>query len=218
MNYDITFLHTGEIHVATFEQLLGELNDGIRAQHIVDEELLNSARQNGITPDLEKRIDAAMLKGVSDDSSLVVCTCSSIGGVAEGTGTRHGFKSMRIDRAMADEAVDIGNRILVLAALESTLEPTAELIKSSAERKNKSPEIELKQVDNAWPHFESGDLDQYSRRIGEAIVEYAKDFDVVVLAQASMSKAVDYCEGVKTPVLSSPRIGVKAALAELKRI
>ena len=78
--------------------------------------------------------------------------------------------------------------------------------------------IELKQVDNAWPHFESGDLDKYSRHIGEAIVEYAKDFDVVVLAQASMSKAVDYCEGVKTPVLSSPRIGVKAALAELKRI
>ena len=49
-------------------------------------------------------------------------------------------------------------------------------------------------------------------------MEYAKDFDVVVLAQASMSKAVDYCVGVKTPVLSSPRIGVKAALAELKRI
>ena len=216
MNYDITFLHTGEIHVATFEQLLGELDDGIRAQHIVDEELLNSARQDGITPDLEKRIDAAMLKGVADESSLVVCTCSSIGGVAEETGARHGFKSMRIDRAMADDAVDMGKKTLVLAALESTLAPTAELIKSSAERKGKSPEIELKQVENAWPHFESGNLDNYSRRIGEAIVEYANDFDVVVLAQASMSKAVDYCEGVTTPVLSSPRIGVKAAIAALK--
>ena len=125
---------------------------------------------------------------------------------------------MRIDRAMADDAVEIGNKILVLAALESTLAPTAELIKSSAKRKRKSPEIELKQIDNAWPYFESGDLENYSRRIGEAILEYAQDFDVVVLAQASMSQAVNYCEGVETPVLSSPRIGVKAALAELKRI
>jgi hypothetical protein len=36
--------------------------------------------------------------------------------------------------------------------------------------------------------------------------------DVIVLAQASMAGAVALCEQVAVPILSSPRLGVEAAV------
>ena len=51
----LTFLHTSQVHIATFHQLLVELAPSIPAQHIVDESLLEEARAFGTTPELTHR-------------------------------------------------------------------------------------------------------------------------------------------------------------------
>ena len=136
MPYDIAFLHTAKVHVETFGNLVKELGPNFSVHHVVDESLLKDARKHGITPELEKRIHQAMQDATSTGAKVVVCTCSTIGGIAESSGetSGQGFISMRIDRAMADEAVNTGERILVVAALESTLASTKELLENSARR------------------------------------------------------------------------------------
>src|SRR5258708_28023093 len=74
----LTFLHTSPVHIATFNGLLAEIDAPIPVKHIVDESLLHDARTHGITPDLQQRINKIILDAMTDDTGVLVCTCSTI--------------------------------------------------------------------------------------------------------------------------------------------
>ncbi len=212
MPYDLAFLHTSQVHIATFDKLVSNLNPELRVQHIVREGLLEDARRDGLTSELKAKVQGALLEASYTGAKVVVCTCSTIGGVAETQQNSLGFHVMRIDRAMADEAVRIGQRILLVAALESTLKPTRELLEDSARNLGKVPEIDMLHVENAWSFFEAGDLENYLATIAQRLERSWQNYDVIVLAQASMAQAVQHCRTVKIPLLSSPKLGVRAAI------
>lgn len=156
-----------------------------------------------------------MAAAAARGASLVVCTCSTIGGVAERTPPNPRFRAARIDRAMADRAVQLGPRILLVAALQSTLEPTRDLLRESAERLGVEIEMEMLCVEQAWPLFERGDTAGYLEAIARA-VSAAAGADVVVLAQASMAGALPLLEGLGVEVLASPALGIRTALQQLR--
>ncbi len=215
MTHDIAFLHTSEVHISTFSKLLNELEPSLKGRHDVSEVLLADAREQGLSNSIIKRIEQAIVDAASSGAKLVVCTCSTIGSVAE-TFRSNDFTTMRIDRAMANEAVELGERILVLAALESTLGATRELIEASAKTLGKSPKLDVLHIADAWQHFEANDMSAYFETIARALKANADNYDVLVLAQASMARAADLCTELSIPILSSPTLGVKAAIAKLK--
>ena len=49
--HDIAFLHTAEVHAATFDRLSTEAAPGLDARHDVAPALLASARAHGTTPE-----------------------------------------------------------------------------------------------------------------------------------------------------------------------
>lgn len=215
MNHTLAFLHTAEVHVETFSALVAAVRPDLPVRHVVRADLLADAQQHGITPDLARAVTYAICTAADSGAKVVVCTCSSIGGPAENAGTDKLFRAMRIDRAMADKAVNSGGPILVAAALESTLAPTCDLLHSSAENFGLSVPINTFVVDGAWPLFESGNIDAYHHCIAEGILDHTEDNAVVVLAQASMAPASALCPTLPIEILSSPKTGVEAALAQL---
>src|SRR6476661_1546288 len=105
MRHDIAFLHTSPVHVPTFEKLMQEVAPDLRVSHIVREDLLADAQRDGIgDSSLIARIRKAMTDAGASGAAVVVCTCSTIGGVAESMNTEGAFIAARIDRAMADKA------------------------------------------------------------------------------------------------------------------
>jgi len=213
MSKTLAFLHTSPVHIATFDRLLAEIDPGITARHIVDESLLNEAREAGaITPALASRIAAALRDASAPDGAVVLCTCSTIGGSAEAAGTRAGEVVLRVDRPMAERAVALGDRILVAAALASTLAPTRALILDAARAASKSIDLRELLCESAWACFERGDLAGYAQAIANELRAAADTADVIVLAQASMAAAAPLCEDLRIPILSSPRLGLEAAL------
>ena len=216
MKHDIAFLHTARSHVASFERLASSLKADLRIKHWVDEDLLAQALNDGLSPELEIRIKLAMTNAAASGAKVVVCTCSSIASVAESLQDTTGFVSMRIDRAMANEAVRLGQRILLVAALESSLTPSKELIEDSARTLAKSPDLTLLHIEEAWGFFERGEDNAYLECIAQRLERIWQAYDVIVLAQASMAKAADICKTVKIPILSSPELGVRAAIAALE--
>jgi hypothetical protein len=214
----LAFLHTSPIHIATFDHLLAEIDPSVTARHIVDESLLEDARAAGaITPALEQRIAAALDDASGPDRVVVLCTCSTIGGSAEAAGTRAGSVVLRVDRPMAERAVALGDRILVAAALESTLAPTGALILQAAQAAGKPIDLRELLCDSAWAFFERGDLAGYAQAIAQALRAGARDADVIVLAQASMAAAAPLCADLGIAILSSPRLGLEAALAAVSK-
>lgn len=212
----LAFLHTSPVHIATFDRLRDELRPGLKLRHLVDETLLEDARRMSVEDlDITARVHAAMAHAASGGADLVVCTCSTIGGVAEAMDTQGRFMAARIDRAMADEAARHGPRILIAAALESTLQPTQTLVQDSARRLETHIEALPCFIPEAWTHFLAGRTAAYHRAIADALLGKTAAIDVIVLAQASMAGAGLMLEHLNIPVLSSPRLGFLAALQRL---
>jgi hypothetical protein len=207
------FLHTSPGHVRPFEDLVAELDPRASSISVVSEPLLDRARSAGIDhPDVRAALGFRLSELSTAGASVVLCTCSTVGGAAEELGKRVGLTVLRVDRAMAEVAVAYGGPIVVVATLESTIEPTEQLLTSVADRRR--PTISTRLVQGAWDVFEAGDLDRYHRLIADGLVEEAPEASVLVLAQASMAPAVQLVD-LNVPILSSPRLGVKAALALL---
>jgi hypothetical protein len=143
---------------------------------------------------------------------VVLCTCSTIGGCAEELGRTADAPVLRVDRAMAERAIALGPRILVAAALASTLKPTRALLLDAAARAGKAVQLSELLCDAAWERFERGDQPGYLAAIAERLRAAAVSADAIVLAQASMAGAADLCADLPIPILSSPRLGLEAAL------
>ncbi|MFJ9768070.1 aspartate/glutamate racemase family protein [Streptomyces erythrochromogenes] len=202
---DLTLLHTSPVHVPVFDALRDRHHPGAVLRHLVVPELLDLARAHGpasVAPALRD-----LLAGAGPRPVLV--TCSTIGATAEAQAPALGAPVLRVDRPMAAAAVRTGPRIAVLAALASTLAPTAELLAEEAGGRPVSVATHL--VAGAWDSFEAGDTAGYLTRVAEA-ADTVTGADVIVLAQASMAGAAGLAT-TGTPVLASPRPGLAAALA-----
>jgi hypothetical protein len=210
----IAFLHTSPVHVSTFTRLLSSLRADAQATHVVDESLLSLARSLGHDhPGVIAQVQNAVRRAAQSGAKVVVCTCSTVGQAAEATSGDGQFVAMRIDRAMADRAVTFGAKVLILGALESTLQPTRSLVADSAARFSRLCDIETRLVVGAWALFEAGQFNDYFQAIDTAVRGALPGPDVVVLAQASMAPAAALLRDLNVPVLASPEWGVRCALA-----
>ena len=206
----IGFLHTSPVHVPTFEALVAELAPETASVAIVDVALLDRALSSGVDdPKLLDRLRLALAELERQGAETIVCTCSTIGGVAEAVGRQRRLTVVRVDRPMAQRAVELGGRIVVVAALESTLDPTRALLESVAVEADIELDLEVHLVADAWARFEAGDHDGYLTVIADELVVVAERCDVIVLAQASMAVAADRVE-VGVAVLSSPWLAVSS--------
>jgi Asp/Glu/hydantoin racemase len=206
------FLHTAGVHVETFDALVGSASGSVATVHAVVPELLAEARATGPTPALADAVAGQLVTLADAGAEVVVCTCSSLGPIAEDVATRLSIPVMRVDRPMARAAVATAARIAVVAALESTLVPTGELLADEAARAGSSPEVVEVCIPAAWAAFEAGDSAAYLDQIAAAARSAAAASDVVVLAQASMAGALDLLGDLTVPVLVSPPLAVAAAL------
>lgn len=227
MTTTLGFLHTSPVHVATFDALVATRSPGTPTEHLVDEPLLARARVDGLTAEVVDATHARVAELASRGAAVVVVTCSTIGGVAESTSSDMSRSEssarppvvIRVDRPMARAAVTVGSRIGVVAALESTLGPTEQLLREEADRASRSSlQVITSLVAQAWSSFERGDIDGFLDQVAAAAAALAPTVDVVVLAQASMAAAVGRVTDLRTPVLSSPTAAVDAALEALREV
>lgn len=217
----LALLHTSPVHVPVFDALRDHHHPGLRLQHTVDEELLARARSHGPEA-VTGAVRAALAEALSGGAGAVLCTCSTIGAVAERLAADVGAPVLRVDRPMAAAAA-AHRRIAVVATVESTLAPTVALIGEELAREepedggrtgertasNGSGRIRTHLAEGAWERFASGDHDGYLDAIAAA-VDAVRDADVIVLAQVSMAAAAARAT-TSVPVLSSPRPGLAAA-------
>jgi hypothetical protein len=177
--------------------------------HVVDASLLTDARRrHGADDDLRARIGTRIAELAGHGAVALVCTCSTIGATAEEMGGTLGVPVTRVDRAMARTAVRSGDRIAVVAAVESTIAPTRALLAESADAAGRPVELVDAPCLDAWSLFEAGDHDRYLARLASHLAEIDGAVDVIVLAQASMAPVESRVQ-LRSLLLSSPRLAVE---------
>ena len=209
----LTLFHTAPSNETLFRSLLAEMGPEIPARHVLAVDLLDRAAAEGrVTADIAADVKDRMQAVLDDGVRMLLCTCSTLGTCAD---EMNDPRVMRVDRAMAQHAVAQGGRVLVAACVASTIEPTVKLLRESAPE---TTQIETFLMADLWPHFQLGEHMVYWQRIADRLRERAAAFDCIVLAQASMAGAADLLGDLPIPVLSSPRIGLGAAITAYRKL
>ncbi|WP_136056192.1 aspartate/glutamate racemase family protein [Microbacterium sp. K24] len=204
----VAFLHTGAVVIPPVADLAREHLPGTATVNYLDDKIvadLGDPERAASVP--ERLIDLAQAARAGG-ADLVMFTCSSISHLAGPTADAVGIPVLRIDEAMADDAVTAGERIAVLATLPTTLTPTLALLRERAELAGRAPEFVSEVVAGAFEAVAGGDRATHDRLVGGAIERLAADADVVVLAQASMASAAEGVD-VSVPVLTSLDPGIR---------
>ena len=117
---------------------------------------------------------------------------------------------LRVDRPMAEKAVAMGQRIGVIATVQTTLEPTSDLIQRCADEKAKDIKLTMRLCEGAFEALMNGDAEKHDAMVNAALRELMTEVDVITLAQASMARVVDALPDAekRVPILASPPLAI----------
>lgn len=204
----VAFIHTGAVVIPTISELSARYLPGVDVQHLLDSTIVADLGRDAEGTHVADRLVSLGRAAAASGAEAVVFSCSSISGLAERTSREIGLPVLRIDEAMADEAVRRGSRIAVLATLPTTMGPTTALLRERAALADREVELTQVLIEGAFQAASSGDRGRHDALVGAAIQEAAKSVEVVVLAQASMAGAAATVS-VDVPVLTSPELGMQ---------
>jgi len=200
--------------VPKFAELCEQTMPQVAIFHVVDESLIkNTIAAQGLEKATARRVLRLILNAREAGADAVLVTCSSIGPAVQVARRIFEFPVLRVDEPMAEEAVQLGSRIGVLATLATTLRPTVDLLREVAAARSRSIEVVECLCDGAFEAFLSGDNETHDGIVLRALMRLIESVEVVVLAQASMAGVVERiaAERLVKPVLSSPALAVRRA-------
>jgi len=209
----IAYVHTSHVLIPMFAELSKREMPEVQQFHMVDESLIqNTIRAGELTKATTRRVLGMVESAHDGGADAVVVTCSSIGPAVTVAHGLFEFPVVRVDEAMAEEAVRLGRRIGVAATLRTTLEPTLSLLQAKALDAGRDVDLVESLCADAFAAVLSGDNRTHDRLLADSLTALRKSVDVVVLAQASMARVVaSLPQNGSAPILSSPELAVKRA-------
>jgi aspartate/glutamate racemase len=219
MTHTIAIIHTTTVTVEPLKALASELIPGCDVINMLDDSILPQLRRNG--GDLravEDRLIHYARFAEQAGAGAILNACSSVGELVGAMQQHVAIPIVRIDEAMAEEAVRRGTIIGVAATLATTLNPTLRLIEQKAQEAAKHVATRSLLADSAFQKLAAGDRDAHDAELATALSELAASVDVVVLAQASMARVLpQLSESARDRCLSSPRLGMERLREALAR-
>jgi Asp/Glu/hydantoin racemase len=205
-------IHTSATLVPVFAELCNKYLPNIKTFNIVDDSLIKNVISCGeLTPATARRVVNYAGSAQDAGADYILFTCSSIGAAVEASAALTKVPVLRVDQPMADQAVQTGKKIGVIATLPTTLQPTSDLVRRRAAAAGKEIELSAVLCEGAFDALMSGDAATHDAKVAAALKELVNKVDVIVLAQASMARVVDSLSDTdkKVPILASPPIAIQ---------
>ncbi|KEO74282.1 aspartate/glutamate racemase family protein [Anditalea andensis] len=205
-------IHTSATLVPIFQQLCEEHLKGVKIFNIVDDSLIKDVISKGkLTAQTSRRVVDYIGSAEAAGADHVLVTCSSIGAAVEASESLTNIPVLRVDQPMVDLAIKTGSKIGVVATLNTTLDPTTDLVERRAKVLGKSVTVTSKLCEGAFDALMGGDPDKHDEMVSEALKELSGKVEVILLAQASMARVVAKLDesDKKVPIIASPPEAIK---------
>lgn len=214
MKKTLALIHTSLVFITVETMIQGiikELLPEVRVVNIVDDSLLADVIAEGkVSPEVTRRMCAYVAAAEVAGAHAVLSLCSSLGPTIDVARRLVKIPIIKIDDAMAQQAVDEASSVGILATVKTTLGPTEALIREKAQSKAKVVQVRQMLVAGAFEKLMGGDKQGHDDMVVKSARELSKDVDLLVLAQASMTRlALMLQDKTGLTVLSSPRMAVE---------
>lgn len=207
----VAIVQTSAVSSAELKALCTEIMPEVKVYQIIDDSLIPEVNANGApTTAVKRRMYQYYQQAQSLGVDAILNQCSSVGEVADAIKPFVDVPVVKVDEAMARKAVSLGKKIAMIATVASTVGPSSRLIESMAKEAGKEIELDIHLVKDAMMILiEKGDVETHNKMVLGEVEEAAKNNDVIVLAQGSMTVLLPLLGHIDKPVLTSPRLGVE---------
>jgi len=220
MSKKVAVIHTSTVSLDDLRGLFAKIMPQVEMVNIIDESLLREVMANGkVTPSIIKRICNYAMHAEEIGADLILNQCSSVGLAVNVARNLINIPYIKVDEQMAEDAVNTGENISLIATVASTVTPSAGLIEEAAENLGKKVNVKRCLVDGALDILiKEKDVKKHNKLVIRAIKKVVPESDVIVLAQGSMIGLLPELKDLGIPVLSSPESGVKRAARMLEKL
>jgi aspartate/glutamate racemase len=208
----ISVIETTLVPLPALLKVFREILPEVQISCFVDDSIIQEINETGtITPHVIHRYCTYAVEAERIGSDLIFNQCSTVGEVVDIAQRLVSIPILKTDLPMAEEAVERGSRIAVVATARTTLSPTERLIKSVAQKRGKRVDVTTYLCEGAFDRLAHGDREGHNNIIKRTIANLDGNVDVITLAQGSMAVLVPELADVRTPILTSLRSGVLRA-------
>ena len=222
MAVNICFINTITGVEKMFNSLCIELiNKEFTTSHISDETIIKSIlKHGGLTKYAARRICAHAAAAEESGADIIQFTCSSVTPVIESASSLIDIPVLSVDAPMALAAVSGYAKIGVTATNPGTLTPSTDLLVKTAEKLGRKVDITAQLCEGAYDALFKGDTETHDRIVLENLKKLSDNCDVIVLAQASMSRVAELIpeEDRRIPVFSSPRPAITELANRIEKL
>jgi len=219
----MAMLHTSFVFInvePVFKDLFKELIPDVDVIDFVDSEVLADVRRAGEVQTSHIRRMCHLAQAAEDAGvDLIFSACSSLGPSMDVARKLVNVPIVKIDDAMTRKAVEMGSVIGLMATVPTTLPPTLDLIQQWAAEADKKVEVKQYLSEGAFEILMSGDRKRHDQMVLDGALQLAPQVDLIVLAQASMSRlAPMLSKETGKEVLSSPRLAAEYVKSLLEKV
>jgi Asp/Glu/hydantoin racemase len=206
----IALIHTTPVTIDLLKTLAAELLPGVNVINLMDDSILPQLLANGGNlAEVEERWLNYATGAWQAGAQVIMSACSSVGELAEKAAGMLPVPVLRIDEAMAEEAVHRAARVGVAATLPTTLNPTVQLVERKAAISGRGVKVQAALAGVAYQRLLSGDRSGHDELLAKTLRALGQEVEIIILAQASMARVLPALEPeLQARCLTSPRSGM----------
>jgi aspartate/glutamate racemase len=200
-------------------RLLSQKTDSFEVLNYLDEGLQKLVDVEGrLTDKSISRMIALIGKAANDGAEIVLLTCTVFSPLVDRFNTLFSIPIISVDGAMLDEAVRMNKSTAILCTFSATVQTSLQIFEDAAKWHGINPKVDVFLLEEAMKAIKSGNKTDHDRIIAEKAEELSDLYDLIVLAQISMSEAKSCIKNCTKPVLTSPESAIKALEKEAEKM
>jgi Asp/Glu/hydantoin racemase len=212
----ISLIHATSLAMSPIQESFSRLWPDAMVFNLLEDSLTADLRVAGGDIDaMAGRFVELTRYAVDSGANGVLFTCSAFGAAIEAARATTHVPVLKPNEAMIEEALILGTNVALIATFEPALAPITQEFREYAQSRNTELNVKPFFVNGAWEAIQSGDKQVHDQLIAKTCAA-ASDFDVVCLAQFSMTSAQAASQHASgRPTLTTPDSAVKKLKARL---
>lgn len=187
----------------------------VKVLNYLDEGLLRSVNEHGgVTPMVLRQFISLLDRAADSKVDGILLSCSVFSPYIPMISPFFSMPIVSVDGAMLERAVDIGEKIGIIATVANAGPTTARQIETIASQKGKKVRVEVAVCTEAFDKLQADPL-AHDKLIRDAAIALSNKVDVIVLAQISMARAVKGMADIPLPILTSPESSIRVIMQKI---
>ncbi|MCM3550781.1 aspartate/glutamate racemase family protein [Alkalihalobacillus clausii] len=208
----IGLIHATMNSVGPILESFSSTNENVDLVNFMDEGLIYELNEtNTVTTRMILRLSELAGKAVESHVDAILFTCSSFTPFVPKIAELVSVPVLSSDISMLEKAVELSEKINVIATVNAAGPTTKRMIEEVAKQKGKEVTVEARVLTEAFEALQKGNPKKHDQLIQREIENIGND-DVTVLAQYSMARAVANDNLMFDHVLTGPQVSAEAII------